>query len=176
MARLHPLAALGTLVLLALVAAACRHPREPYQIASPDPVTQRSTPSGDVVGGAGPLRLDDAWLGIPLRDAAHRQPSLARAAARGALVWYAPGALLWATLSAIHKPLRRRSRKARGTGGRGRLSHAQHLDAALRIWAGADGRRSASRRLVLDPRRRGARGATAKRSMQGGDLAPARAS
>jgi para-nitrobenzyl esterase len=64
MARFRPLAVLSGLVLFALGAAACSHPKEPYRVASPDPATQRSTPSGDVVGGDGRYG-SSAWLGIP---------------------------------------------------------------------------------------------------------------
>jgi len=64
MAPCRPLAALSALMLFILGTAACSHPREPYKVPSPDPATQRSTPSGDIIGGDGRYG-SSAWLGIP---------------------------------------------------------------------------------------------------------------
>jgi para-nitrobenzyl esterase len=68
----------GTLALLALGLAACTPAKEPYQIASPDPATLRSTLSGELVGGEGRYG-SSAWLGIP-----YAKPPV------GALRWRAP--------------------------------------------------------------------------------------
>jgi len=57
-----PCAAASLLLLLAL--AACSGKREPFHVEKADPDTRRSTPSGDVVGGAGRYG-SHAWLGIP---------------------------------------------------------------------------------------------------------------
>jgi len=53
---------------LALAAAGCSRGSEPFQITEADPETTRSTPSGDVVGGAGRYG-SHAWLGIPYAQA-----------------------------------------------------------------------------------------------------------
>jgi len=60
--RLAPVSSL--VLVLALAAAGCSRAREPFQIAHADPATKRSTPGGDVVGGAGRYG-SHAWLGVP---------------------------------------------------------------------------------------------------------------
>lgn len=72
MLRLDPTPArLAGLALLALGALACGGRAEPWHVAKPDPATQRSAPSGDVVGGEGRYG-SHAWLGIP-----YAQPPIA---------------------------------------------------------------------------------------------------
>ncbi|HYC22676.1 MAG TPA: carboxylesterase family protein [Candidatus Bathyarchaeia archaeon] len=54
---------LGAMVLVVSLAA-CSRRREPFRIATPDPATRRSTPSGELIGGLGRYG-SHAWLGIP---------------------------------------------------------------------------------------------------------------